>query len=214
MRGILSGTLSSAQADQLSSDVHWDALAGWGDWGSGKDLACPDAGGVTLIREKVAASCTCGCDERAPQGLGDALGKGYEWVEKLTSMGKLVDGPVTAVILADRSVGGAVTQPKFDWPLSRPIASIPGLLLESTNSGALMGDAGARFSDAADSARLREMRTATAKADVPNSGSIAGAVIVRENGMEYNLLVRDELPDDADKALKALDATVPLPPNR
>jgi hypothetical protein len=214
MRGILTGTLSPAQADQLSADVHWDALAGWGDWGTAKDFGCPDAGGLTLIRAKVAASCTCGCDDKAPQGLGDALGKAYEWVEKLTSSGTPVDGPVTAIILSDRSVGGPVNQPKFDWPLSRPSASIPGLVLESGNSGFLMGDVGVRFDDAADYAKLREMRSATTMTDVPNSGSIAGSVIVRENGNEYNLFVRDELPDDADKAWKTLDATVPLPPNR
>jgi hypothetical protein len=88
MRGILSGTLTPAEADQLSADLHWDALAGWGNWGRGKDMGCPDAGDSTLIRARVAASCTCGCDAQAPKGLEAALGKAYDWVQKLTSSGK------------------------------------------------------------------------------------------------------------------------------
>jgi hypothetical protein len=212
MRGIISGTLTSAQADQLSADVHWDALAGWGDW-PGSPSGCADGSGVTLIREKVSVTCVCGCGDKAPKGLDDAQTKAYAWVEKLMSMGKALDGPVSAIVLSDRDVGGSVNQPKFDWPLSRSITSIPGLLVES-GSAFLMAGAGVRFDDAADYAKLRSLRAATVMADVPNSGSRATAVFVRDNGKEYYLLVRDELPEDTEKAWKALEATLPLPPNR
>jgi hypothetical protein len=114
---------------------------------------------------------------------------------------------VSALIASDSS--SSADLPKFDWPLSRPIASIPGLVVGSGNGGV-----GARFDDPADCAKLRELRAAATMPHVSSGPSLAGGMIVRENGMEYTLLVRDELPDDAERAWKALDATVPLPPTR
>src|SRR5205085_8818482 len=90
MRGIATGTLTKADADSLSADVHWTELAGWA-WDLKRDESCPDAGGLSLIRAKISAGCSCGCDADAPKGLDAALSKAQQWVTKLGDQGEPVD---------------------------------------------------------------------------------------------------------------------------
>lgn len=208
MRGIVSGTLSPADAAQLSSDLHWNELDSWAYYGFGKDGTCPDAGVMGLMKAGASAGCSCGCDSVAPSGLGDALQKAHAWVGKLRAAGKPLDGPVSAVVL-DQSVGKGPKQPVFDWPLARSIESTPNLILEPSDQKLWMGTGPwARFDEPAEYAKLREMRQATVSADTSGSGIYSQAVLLRASGKQYDLYVRDELPASLEQAWKDLKSTV------
>lgn len=209
MHGVSSGTLTAAQADQLSADLHWTDLEAWAAYGLNTDAGCSDAGVVGLMKANAAAGCSCGCDPAAPSGLSDALQRAYEWVQELTTVGKPLDGPVSAVIL-EASLGMGHDQPVFDWPLSRSIDSVPNLLLDQSDARLWMGTGPwATFDAAADYTKLRQMRTATANSDNAGSGYVSGAVRLRVNGMDYDLFVRDELPAGVERAWRELKASVP-----
>jgi hypothetical protein len=206
MRGIASGTLTQAEADELSKDVHWRELDAW-TWGVVGEFSCPDAGSVTLNKARVSASCSCGCDKGAPKGLEAALAKGYEWVERLVSEGAPLEGPISAVAL-EASAG--VSDPPSAWPLTKTLSSIPNLIVERGDAKLWMGTGPwARFDDAADAAKLRELRTTLSKTDRPGSGSVHTFVQVQEGSNVFELYVRDELPDGVVKALAELKATLP-----
>jgi hypothetical protein len=209
MHGVISGTLTSSDAAQLAADLHWADLDSWASWGIGKDAACPDSGIVSLMKANAGAGCSCGCDPPAPKGLSDALQKAHDWVEKLSSTGKPLDGAVSAVVLGS-GFGATPNQPKFTWPLSRTIKSIPELVVDESEPKLWM-DTGpwARFEDSSEFSKLRDMRTMTTSTDRAGSGSVATDVIVVEGGMEYHLFVRDELPSEVEQAWKTLRATVP-----
>lgn len=209
MLGILSGTLTTADAEQLSADLHWNDLDSWASYGLNKDAPCPDSSVISLAKAKASAGCSCGCDPAAPSGLGDALAKAQSWLQKLEAIGKPLDGPVSAVI-TDASMGKAPRQPELDWPLARAIDAIPNLIVDLADTKLWMG-AGpwARFDDAADYTKLRELRRTTVTSD-PRGPDFAGqAVLIRDHGKEYDLFVRDELPAETERAWKELQATLP-----
>lgn len=201
MLGIISGTLTQAEADELSNDVHWNELSGWGDWGTRKDAPCPDSGLVSLSRSNVVAACSCGCDPTAPKGLADALAKSYAWVQRLMTQGKPLDGPVSAIAMPTSS-GSSTTAPTT-WPLTRSMSSIANLFYEQGDARLQTGTGPyARFDDPAEATKLREVRAAHAKATTLSAR-------VQEASTQYDLFVRDELPEDAVRALKAFQATIP-----
>jgi hypothetical protein len=205
LRGIYSGSLSAADADALAKDLHWLDLASW-KWGVQQDAACPDAGGVFLIREHVSAACSCGCDAAAPSGLADALMKSQTWMTRLLGEGKPVDGSVSALAFEGTQSSGSV-MPVLDWPLTRAVSTIANLV-RTHNDPVLMSDGPFAQFDQADAAKLRELRTATLKGAISTPGSIA----VRDAGTSYELYLRDELPEAAAKAWDALYATVSSKP--
>lgn len=195
MPGIASGTLNKTDADALSADVHWIELAGW-SWDLGKDQSCPDAGGVSLTRAKISAGCSCGCDAGAPKNLEKALSKAAEWATRLLDQGKPLDGAVSALAF-EYQAGAAPSEPVVAWPLSRSMSSIDGLVRDR-NDTKLFDPAAKfpRFDDAAEAAKLRAVR----------------GMPVEEGSKQYQLYVRDELPEQAAQAWDALRATVAKAP--
>ena len=199
MHGIQSDTLSATQEDTLGRELHFRDLARW-SWDLQKDMACPDGSGVSLLRAGKRNGCTCGCDSAAPAGLSEALSAAQAWVTRLSAAGKPLDGAVSA--LAFESADG-LTDPSA-WPLARAVSEIPELL-HTRHEPSLQADGTyARF-DGADAQKLRELRSAAFKA----ANGSDRIMTVRDAGKLYELYVRDELPDSAATAWKALEATLP-----
>lgn len=201
MRGIQSGTLSAADADALARDLHWHDLASWA-WDLQKDMACPDASGVLLSRAHVSAGCSCGCDANAPRGLGDALTQAQQWVTRLTTSGKPLEGAVTALAFEGEASGSAI--PVMDWPLATQPSAVPNLVHDRSDPKLWQGGGSyARF-EGADATKLRDLRSATLRA----STITPGFAQARSAGKVYELYVRDELPEATAKAWDALDASL------
>ncbi|HKU41906.1 MAG TPA: hypothetical protein VJR89_27300 [Polyangiales bacterium] len=209
MHGIISGTLTPTEAEQLSAELHWNDLDSWAAYGLSKDAPCPDSGVVALIKAKASAGCSCGCDPAAPSGLGDALQKSYQWLDKLKKAGKPLEGPVSAVMLEGTSANFP-GQPEFEWPLSRAISSIPNLIVDPADPKLWMGTGPwARFEDATEYAKLRELRRATVSSELPNSVYQSQVVLLRDGSKKYSVYVRDELPAETERAWNDLQATLP-----
>jgi len=209
MRGIATGTLTAAEAEALSKDVHWFELAGW-DWNANNDAACPDSGVVSLTRAKINAGCSCGCDDASPMGLNDALSSAYMWIDRLMTEGKPVTGPLSAIAFTSEAGAGNTNVPVVDWPLARSMSSIPGLVHEpSAEYLSATNTMVAHFDDPAEAMKLREARVATVSHDT--NGSVGNSVPVKEGSVQYRVYARDELPAEAEMAWKALKDTLPAP---
>jgi hypothetical protein len=63
----------------------------------------------------------------------------------------------------------------------------------------------ARFDDPAEFTKLRELR----RASLSSNAFPSQAVLLRDNGKDYDLYVRDELPAETERAWKELRATLP-----
>jgi hypothetical protein len=207
MRGIFSGTLTQAQAAELSKAVQWDELANW-DWSLYQDMSCPDAGGSSLTRAKMTAGCSCGCDPAAPKGLEQALSSADAWVERLMTQGTPIAGPVSAVAYTSETADSS-NAPVVTWPLTRAMSSIPGLVHALNENNFAMPWSAASFEDAAETMKLREARAATFGQKMTGW---TGYVPVQEGSKQYRLYIRDELPAATAKAWDALNATLPPAP--
>jgi hypothetical protein len=208
MRGIATGTLTEAEAAELSKDVHWFELAGW-DWNVNKDAPCPDSGGISLTRAKITAGCSCGCDDAAPKGLNDALSNASKWIDRLMTEGKPVTGPLSAVAFTEAGAG-TTNLPFVQWPLARSMSSIMGLVHEpSAEYLSATNTMVAHFDDPTEVMQLRAARVATVSHDT--NGSVGNSVPVKEGSLQYRLYARDELPNNAEMAWQALKGTLPAP---
>jgi len=78
MEGIATGTLSSAQAEQLAADIGWSMLPTRSTY---RDVQCPDAGASIIRRPAFAAACICGCQDIGPAGLATAMARALEWLQ-------------------------------------------------------------------------------------------------------------------------------------
>ena len=203
MRGVMSGTLTSEDAEQLSTDMHWNELDAWVDLKA--QGGCFDASTSTLTKPHAAVGCFCGC-ESEPMALVEAMTNTTQWMEKLLSEGEPLDGPVSAAIdLA--SHGGPIEQPVFDWPLERAIDSIADLLLQAADPRLVSGsDQWARFDDEAEYKQLRELRAKALKAKDEHSWFSPAILLKKEEKALSDLYVRDELPDGFEQAWKDLHA--------
>lgn len=209
MRGIATGTLTEAEAAELSKDVHWFELAGW-DWNVNKDAPCPDSGGVSLGRAKISAGCSCGCDDAAPKGLNDALSNANKWNERLMTAGKPVTGRLSAIAITSEAGTSNTNMFVVDWPLARSMSSIQGLVHEPSVEYLREPNAVvAHIDDPAEATKLRESRVATVSHETFMGAS--SYVTVKEGSAQYRLYVRDDLPADAVTGWKALGETAPAP---
>jgi hypothetical protein len=172
--GVKSGTLDATQAQALATAVHRSQIPSYSSW---SDIGCPDAGAVSISDGASSASCSCGCDPEAPNGLSAAIDAAAQWKETLWDAGTPLDGPVAAAA----QPSGVTTQPAKAWTLSWPIADLP---LPNTPEGKVV-------TDAADAAKLRELR----------AGSTFEGVLIDVSGTRYELFVRDELPDAVKTAI-------------
>jgi len=192
MQGFASGTLSSAEAEQLATDIGWSMLPTWSAY---SDVQCPDAGASIITRPSYAATCICGCQDMGPPGLAAAMVKAGEWLGNLYMQGTRSTGAVSAI--AGMTPGA--TGMELAWPLGRPIADIAGLVQDTV---LFSGTSGVGFENPVDTSALRDLRSA-AVAQMMYAQSIP----VLDQGMTYVVFVRDELPDGVDAAIEALRAS-------
>lgn len=185
MTGIRVATLSEAQAETFASDVHRSEIAAWKDH---VDQSCPDAGANTISDGTSFASCSCGCDPGAPEGLEDAQDKAFSWHTTLLTQAGPIAGPVAAAAKADASPAPNVTP--VPWPFSWPVTSLPD---------PSAGKAGKRV-EGADADKLRELRS-----EASLGGTYVDFIPVQSSGSErHRVYARDELPDALAAALDAL----------
>jgi hypothetical protein len=194
MRGVVTGTLDAADAEQLASDVHWSNFASFDGYMS-RSPDCSDGGGAVTTDGKHSFACVCGCDPAAPPGLEPISEAARQWLMRLAMTGTPLDGPVSAVASV---FGGGVPPrggpaPSGDpqpWPLSSPITDI----VASEND---LGD-GQRFDDPKDSAALRAMRNMALM-----DSAEAWQVLATDGTKNYLLYVRDELDADVNAQIAA-----------
>jgi hypothetical protein len=188
-QGIVTGVLSAPDAARLSSELHFADLAGsWSKW---RDDSCPDGGFVGLSREHGSVACACGCGAGVPKGVEQALSKANDWVGELKSKGKLLDGALGALATAAR----VPLDTYSDWPLMRHLDSITNLVFSSSVSPVASTPQTAHIDDPNETMKLRALRkTYESAVDIP----------IRDEDKYYELLVRDELPDDAEAAYDAM----------
>lgn len=192
MAGFATGTLSPAEAEQLTLDIGWERIAAWSSY---RDPLCLDAGSSVITRAGVAATCICHCQDMGPAGLADAMRSALDWAHTLAARGERSVGPISAVAQTQIRPSGH----ELAWSLQRRLTSIPGLV-QDENVGVTKF---ARFDAAGDLAALRSLRSESlAQED-------AQFVPVLDQGAAYLLLARDDLPDEATTAIDALLASVP-----
>jgi hypothetical protein len=192
MKGILTGTLDAAEADQLEQDLGWDMLPSYGQYMK-YDPQCADGGGAVISDGTSSFACLCGCDPAAPSSLGRAYDAASDWIKRLEGEGEGLTGAVTAA--AVMFSGG--TPPPGDpqlWPLLTPITDIVA------PDGSLGGQ---RFDDPSDSSALRAMRL-TAVANFAD----ASQIYATDGAQDYLLYVRDEFDADMQSKFDAFAAAV------
>jgi len=189
-QGIGTGMLDAGEmTDAIALAIHWDSIA---EMAADEDTeSCPDAGETSIWAPGYHASCSCGCNETAAGAKkSDALTFIYGLLSMLSQGGPL-ETPVGAVAI-DR---GPATGTEMPWPLDRPMTDIPGLV-QDLYMNAL--DTPARFDSAADVATLRDFR------DGVGPGS---TLQVSDDGVAYDLFLRDELPEGVQDKIDALRET-------
>lgn len=191
MKGIHTGTLTAAQAEQFASDIHW---RGFLDIAGPSQGGCPDGSTISIFVPGASSACTCGCPIGSPRSA--AITQAATWMEMLAGMGSPLDRPLHAMAIP--TTGAAIMGNPSAWPLARAMSDIPGLIVsESTMPTA---DSGAAFTDMLDVAMLRALRAAALSA-YANASSVpvqnAGDTAI------FALYVRDDLPAAVDSAFSA-----------
>jgi hypothetical protein len=195
--GIVEGTLSAEESDGLAGAIHWNALEALAQLG---DLAfCIDTfGGTSIDARGFHLHCRCGpdCGSHEDDELAHkeaALQQVVPWVTMLTERGT----PVRTSLLAAAYPVEAPRGPGGMWPLTSPMNEIEHLVQLDRSSRPTP----ARFDDPAELSLLRELRMMLARSLEP--------AVVRENGMAYELITQDELPDDVHRKIHALLISTP-----
>lgn len=190
VHGIRTGTLDTTDATQLATDIAWNELDGWRDYGTHNGNGCADAPVDLLAKPGVAVGCACGCGSLAPNGLDEAVRNARRWVMQLWQRGGELTTPVSVVA---NPTARADSQ-YVPWPLTRSMDSIADLIMDPNDERITKGPY-ARFDSGTDASVLRELRS---KSFDPQAESIP----VSESGKTYDLYVRDELPDETARALE------------
>jgi hypothetical protein len=184
---IRTGSLSKAQARQLSAASGYASLEAWSTTPS-ENPGCADGVDTTLYRPGFHAGCYCGCDASAvPAAKIAAMQDTYTWVQKLKTLGTAVDGDIRAAAVKEDSPSGTPVA----WPLSRAMVDIASFVQPVSIPDSAL------FTDSAETKKLRKVRSdaLAAKAYLPE---------VSEAGTTYGLYLRDELPAAVATAVNAL----------
>lgn len=182
---VRTGTLDEAQATKLAADLGFAQIASWSSFHDSE--SCPDAGDVSLHALGKRVSCTCGCGDRAPDGLDDAIMSGANAMTELWDRGDPLTGPVTAVAYTppqDIAQWPSTLQPQ-DWSLPWDIERILAPDQNTLGDGQLIAE-----DDGAPALRGLRVHAAASSAELVQSFP------VRSGGTVHALLVRDELPDE------------------
>jgi len=186
VQGIATGTLDGTQADNIALGIHWDSMQ---ELAADHDSnSCPDAGVAVLWAPGYSAGCTCGCN---PTPVGAQLTEALAYIDGLVQMmaaGTPLDTPISAMAYEREPATGT----EKAWPLDRSIAAIPGLIQDINTDGL---EAPVLFDDPAEVAALRVLR------EPPF------ALQARDQGVAYDLYMRDELPEGVQDKMDALRET-------
>jgi hypothetical protein len=196
VHGVRTGTLNTAAAAQLSADLGWSKLDEWRDYGTRGDQGCPDAPVSLLAKQNVALRCVCGCDPGAPAGLADSQRNAARWVATLWQQGDELTTAVSAIAIPGRRPNSHYVS----WPLTRSMSSIADLIMTPNTQQLLVGPY-ARFDNVAEALALRKLRSDAFTHDTEH----ALVIPVSESGAKYDLLVRDELPDETTHELSKFE---------
>jgi hypothetical protein len=195
---VREGDLSAPQAASLASDLRlglWSSLPL-----TGSRAGCFDAPSAVLRfgDDRYVLPSACGpTDAGAATALATRV-RGY--VEKLYGGGTAVTGPVRYVLVSQDVDWGAAVQAQAKlWPLMDLATSVA-----LTSAQAYMYQRGsARLASADAAASLRNLRNASATADVR---ALTGGYlpVVDEDGGRYQLYVRDAIPLETAQGLLPL----------
>lgn len=190
--GTTQGQLSVSEMEALQRDVGWARRKGFqGESASG----CADGSSTSVVAQDARFSCECGLCADNEADKTQAIRAAAMRIQSFAESGTSLTGAVSA--LAVHQLDATFTGPMRSWPLTRPLASINGLVIEV---GTRVPEQGVRFDDATESSALRKLRN-----DELSSNSSAGFVYVTQANAYYFVYVRDELPTAAlDSALKTL----------
>jgi hypothetical protein len=174
--GYRSGLLTPEQAMQVALETFWAYLPELDGLATEQ---CPDSPHLVLTDGQHTARWRCPMSGVPSFGL-------------LASLGTLLDGPVLVATAARRPPSGATV---LEWPIALPPSAFA-----DADSGDPWNTAGVRVTDAADAARLRQLRGRA----VPGYPGAPDPLWVRagDGGPTYAGYVRDDVPEDMRRAVE------------
>jgi hypothetical protein len=185
MEGNIQGTLSEAQAERLATAIGWSMIETWS--ATTDQPFCADGGTTTLRRPGASTSCDCGCNPMSSTAeKRDAIAAVWPWIDMLAGEGEPL--PATVSAIAAEFIDGAMGP--LPWPLDRPMADVD-LLIRDLDAISTPDVIGARFDDPDEIRALRDLR-----AEARATNSSIGFVQVTDGGVDYQLYIRDDLPDE------------------
>jgi hypothetical protein len=174
------GQLTAEEAQVLGDDLAYGVL---GKLPAGSD-SCMDAGGVTLTDPISSIGCSCGCSSESTEAV-QRRASGY--VASLWASGTEKDWELRAARSSPNAVAGVL-----DWPLRWP----PSSLVNVEELPAETPVEGTTISDPEERSQLRGLRTEWASLQ-----GLGEAIAVSSGGVDYGLLLREELPRETADAL-------------
>jgi hypothetical protein len=185
-QGLLVGTLTPAQRDDLEREIEWDVieeLAAEVD-----EESCPDAGEVSIWAPDNKVACTCGCEENA---VGERKAAALQHISDLMTTLMSEGDPVTTPMLAIASPSD-VNAVINVWSLDRAIGAVPNFVHDVFADGV---DSFAVFDRGVDTQALRQLRA--------NAQSSPGLPVTDASGT-YELYIRDAFPPGVQERINAL----------
>ncbi len=183
---LRTGTLSQAQSQQIAADLAYGRLS---ELAADHDT-CPDAGGTSIRTPWEGIGCSCGCSDPTTDQV---VLRAWDLVTELWDAGVEKDWALSAATDGPSSPGPNTLAWPLDWPVTElALYSLP------EHQHDLVGTA---IEKSEDRAALRQLRSEWLAGKLhPN------IIYVVEDGMEYDLLLREELPQDAAEALERFRA--------
>jgi hypothetical protein len=195
LKGVVQGDLSQTRAAEIAKSLSLRRIEQL-DYHDVE--SCPDAGSTWLRTSAGYVDCTCGCDAKAPKGIEDAIGAASELKDELAATGSALAGPILLAVVQEEGTGAGRTLPA--WPLIWPLSDVAVTWEAYTRKP----DASLRHlsDDEADAARMLRSQTLA-------SDPYAASVRVTDQSKTYNLFMREELPDEAQRAIDHLTSGEP-----
>lgn len=190
LKDVVRGQLSQQRAAEIEKSLmlgRVDAL----DYHD--EQSCPDAGALVLRTANGYADCTCGCDEKAPAGVEAALSAGGMLRDELFAAGDPLGGRLLLLAIVDDPPGSGAAIPAWPliWPLSDIAMTWEAYTRKITPTTRLLEDDEAQV--------VRSLRANALKVD-PYAGSLRATDL----GKSYSLFMREELPDETQRAIEQL----------
>jgi hypothetical protein len=190
-RGFVSGTLTDAQAKDLSVAM---SFGRFGEFSEFTGDYCVDGNTRYLRDPSGKMQCNCDCSG-GPSAYQEAFAQASGWARSLYEMGEPLTGGIW-IALEEVSPGELVNSP-LEWPLPWKISARPEALA-TVGNGSFSADTGLFVEDPTEVDALREVRRAV----LAQQGDL-GATVTDGEGA-YRLYLRDDLPALSAEALEQL----------